>query len=124
MRSKALLLRSGARMKFPSEQDFLEKLGIEPIDSKPEDGYWCYELPSEHVPVLRFSFNVHEGSVQTSWQSGAEVFATVVHEGALELRVTSTSIHVDFEASAESRRTSLELIVVPRLETRWSSIWV
>jgi len=71
----------------PSELDFLEALGVEPIESIPTEGYWCYRVPWSGSSMLRLSFRTHERSIQTAIEDGGRDQIVVVHEGLEELKI-------------------------------------
>lgn len=54
-------------IKLRSEFDelkFLELFWVEPTISKPNDGYWCYEVTDELGVKLKFSIDLVQESVQ------------------------------------------------------------
>ena len=109
---------------IPSENDFLAAFGVEPVEAEPADGYWCYEFTAEDGEGLRFSFNVHERSVQTVWTSRGRPVCTVVHENASAVRVEEGAIRVEFIHEPNECRTTLHVQVFPEVVVRWSSILV
>lgn len=112
--------------KVPPESDFLAAFGVEPAESAPQDGFWCYLFGSENGDVVRFSFNIQERSVQTVWESKGRAACMVVHENADEIRINDSggkaSISVDFAHERDECRTQLQLRVLPDLEITWSSL--
>ena len=55
-----------AQLEIPTELEFLEFFGAEPIETRGTDGFWCYEVTDRNRVTLRLSFNVLERSVQTT----------------------------------------------------------
>jgi len=110
----------------PSETDFLAAFGIDPDESVPPDGFWCYTFESEGGDVVRLSFNTHERSVQTVCESNGRAICTVVHENADQIRINEgrgeASIIVEFAHGRDECRTQLRLQVHPELEISWSSL--
>lgn len=110
----------------PSETDFLAAFGVEPVEAAPQDGFWCYSFESDDGSAVRFSFNVHERSVQTVWMSKGRAVCTVVHENADEIRINegvgSASISATFAHGHDGCRTHLRLQIIPDLEISWSSL--
>jgi hypothetical protein len=66
----------------PAPSEFLEFFGVEPIEARPEDRYWCYEFRDKRNFVLRFSFDAVERSVQTLIRNADAVLWVCSHEGA------------------------------------------
>jgi len=110
----------------PSETDFLAAFGVDPVESVPQDGFWCYSFESDSGDAVRLSFNVHERSVQTVWVSNGRTSCTVVHENADQIRINDGDggayIFVDFAHKRDECRTQLRLRVLPELEISWSSL--
>lgn len=116
---------SNQPVRVPSEEDFLAAFGVAPIESAPADGYWCYRFENGHGHNLRFSFNTHEGSVQTVWESEGHDVCTVVHEMLEELRIHDepgeASIAATF-ANVSDVRTRKIVQILPQLEVSWSTL--
>ncbi len=112
----------------PSETDFLAAFAVEPVESAPQDGFWCYSFESEGGDAVRLSFNAHERSVQTVYESNGRAVCTVVHENAEQIRINDekgeVSITVEFAHGRDECRTQLRLRVLPELEISWSSLRV
>lgn len=110
----------------PSETDFLASFGVDPAEALPEDGFWCYLFESDDGDAIRLSFDIHERSVQTVWESKGRVVCTVVHENASEIRINDdggeASISVDFSHERDECQTQLLVRVLPDLEIKWSSL--
>ena len=110
----------------PSETDFLAAFGVVPVDSAPQDGFWSYSFESKDGDAVRLSFNAHERSVQTLWESNGRPVCTVVHENAVHIRINQeagqASITVEFAHERDECRTQLRLRVLPELEISWSSL--
>lgn len=110
----------------PSETDFLAAFGVDPLEAAPQDGFWCYSFESERGETVRFSFNAHERSVQTVWESNGRPVCTVVHENADQIRIHEeagqASITVEFAHARDECRTQLRLRVFPELDISWSSL--
>lgn len=63
-------------LETPSELDMLVAFGVEPIESAPKDGYWCYELADNVGQMLRLAFNTIERNIYTSlYVNENEVFS-------------------------------------------------
>ncbi len=110
----------------PTETEFLAAFGVDPMEAAPQDGFWCYSFESAGGEVVRFSFDVHQRSVQTELESNGRVVCTVVHENADHIRIIEgadqASIMVEFANAPDECRTQLRLRVFPDLEISWSSL--
>lgn len=111
-------------MKTPSEQEFLETLGLEPVEARPMDGLWAYVIGEEGSLQLRLSFNTHEQSVQTAWTKDGAPLCVVVHEDAVALAFVTTGETVEIHGTFgdHGQHSELRLLARPRLEVRWSTL--
>ena len=111
----------------PSEEEFLIALGAEPIESEPMDGYWCYRFLSPTGDAIRLSFNTHEPSVQTVWESNGRPVCTVVHEGVSRIWIEDkdgcTRILASF-AEQRDYKVTLEIQVLPELDIQWATLQI
>ena len=111
-------------MKWLTEHELLSFFESDPIESIPADGFWCYELKDKTGISLRFSFNMHEGSMQTVIVLGAEEVSTVSHEGLFSLKIEknagSESLKAEFDGN--DYQTALELHIKPQIHVHWSSL--
>ena len=112
------------RFEVPDELSFLESFGVEPLESAPEDGYWCYRLADGAGGAVRLSFNVLERSLQTIQEFGGVGKATVSCEGAVSLRLADDGTSLNGECRSEGSRTTLELQVMPHVEVTWATLVV
>lgn len=107
---------------FPSEEEFLETLGVLPIEAAPEDGYWAYRFDDGSGVTLTLSFEIFEKSIQLRTHVGDRELETVVSEGAsrLVLRQSpgSTGFYAEFEF--DQGRSRLEVEVAPRILVAWT----
>lgn len=111
-------------MIIPSETDFAAAFGVVPLEADHVEGYARYEFTGADGEALRLSFHAHERSVQTVWMSRGQAVCTVVHERATALRIVGGAIEVEFLATPDACRTTLEIRVLPELQVRWSSLVV
>lgn len=103
----------------PSDLALLEFFESEPLDSEPQDGYWCYQYVDEKEIGVRLSYNILEKSVQTTLLCNGEETDTVVHEGAEELYIVDQVLHGKFDLGQDTR---LVLQLKPRILIRWSTL--
>jgi hypothetical protein len=102
----------------PSETDFLAAFGVRPVEAAPGDGYWAYNFDGPGDSRVRFSFNTHQGSVQTACFVGVQRLAAVVSEGAESIRIGDDErIHVVF---ADPVGTTLTVAVFPVATVDWA----
>lgn len=105
---------------FPLPYEFLSSFGVEPIEAAPEDGFWAYEFAGPTRSRVRFSFNIHEGSVQTTCFMGDEIIALSVSEGALSISIEQEArIHITFE---DCMRKTLTIFVLPTVHLEWIAL--
>lgn len=108
----------------PDELSLLDFFEIEPLDSIPKDGYWCYEIIDELDTKLRISFNTHEESLQTILYRGEQTLITVVNEGAIRLSIID--INKDKILEGEFRyanaHTKVVIQIKPVITVQWSTL--
>jgi hypothetical protein len=102
------------------EVELLEFFGVEPVARTVEDGYWCYEVADERGVTLRFSFNLHERSIQTALSLGGSPIATVSHEGADQMAVREGKLRCEFSTKGE--KTTLTVETGGSLSVTWSTL--
>lgn len=109
----------------PSANDFLAAFGVEPVEARPQDGYWCYAFDAGRGLTLRFSFCTHDTSVQTRVIVDGRTVSTVSHEGASEIRILDEGrmarIEVTFDSSL-ALTTHLVVDVLPEVRVTWASL--
>ena len=66
-------------MEWPEEYELLSFFETDPVESNPSDGFWCYETSNIDGRSLRFSFNSHERSIQTTIMLNGNEISTVSH---------------------------------------------
>jgi hypothetical protein len=106
----------------PEPLAFLEFFGIEPVEARPEDAYWCYSFTDERGVELRFSVNAIEKSVQTIVIAHGEILSLCAHEGALRVWLTEANGRKSIEALCLHGLADSELVaeVTPQIAVRWS----
>lgn len=104
----------------PEEFELIEFFGTEPIERNVEDGYWRYDVTDRRGVMLRFSFDVHERSIQTSLLVADSVISEVSHEGAERIRIESNKL--DCEFLFKGGRTKLEVHVSDRISVKWATL--
>lgn len=70
-------------LKVPDELDLLAFFESEPVDSMPEEGYYCYKLVDDRGMSLYFSFHAIEGSIEYL----ACIFKSRQHESKAEIHI-------------------------------------
>jgi hypothetical protein len=108
----------------PSELDFLEFFGVEP--EKVGEGRYLYEVLDSNGISLRFSFDVHEESVQTALFLGQQRVAVVSHEGIRRIWFETirgiTALRA--ELASDTYTISLALEISPRISISWAGLKV
>ena len=109
---------------IPDEAAFWNFFQGPPIESAPEDGFWCYETTDADNVTLRLSINVHLKSVQTTLSRGLQHLCTVVQEGAERLDFVQESeverLKGEFEYGVAY--AAVEIQVHPYISVRWSTL--
>lgn len=111
-------------MKWLNEHELLSFFESDPVESMPADGFWCYEIKDKTGILLRVSFNMHEGSVQTVIDLGAKEISTVSHEGLFSLKIENDagSECLKAEFDGHDYQTALKLHIKPQIHIHWSSL--
>jgi len=105
----------------PEDLELLEFFEAEPIESEPSDGFWRYEFKDGDGVAVRLSCNALAKSVQTDLLVRGREVATVVHEGAEEMKIANGVLRCSF---ALDQLTQLEVKVRPNVLVQWSSLRV
>lgn len=111
-------------MASPGELDFLEVLGIEPVEAKPGEGLWVYQLTDADGVMLRFSFSIYDRSVQAVLSRQGQELGRISQEGAQFLSLTQDErgpvIRATFQfANAHS---DLEIRTAPGIRLTWATL--
>lgn len=108
----------------PTEIDFFAAFGVDPVEARPHDGYWCYTFDGDNGVTLRFSFCTHDTSVQTCLLVQGRVISVISGEAASCIQILgdgrTAGIKVSFEPA--STRTTLLIEVFPQLQVTWGSV--
>ena len=117
-------MSSGTVFTFPEQSELTEILGCEPIEARPEDGYWCYQVSDGRGVSIRLSFDAFERSVQTVISEGGREVAVVSQEGATEMASLAAAQGggITCEFQWQGARSTMRLQVSPRLLLRWSTL--
>lgn len=109
-----------SHFQVPDELELIGFFGAEPIDRSVDDGYWCFEVRDATGATLRFSFNLHERSVQTALSFAGDTQTSVSHEMADRLTVNGD--HLACEFSSVDLKTTLTVRLQPRLSIAWATL--
>jgi len=105
---------------IPKEAELVEFFGREPVERSVEDGFWSFAVTDKRGVKLRFSFNLHERSVQTMLSVGEAVIETVSHELAARLQIKGTQLQTTFNGS--DTKTLLVVEITPSIKIAWSTL--
>ena len=106
----------------PEEVDLQRFFGGEPKQAEPQDGYWMYEASDSARVTLRFSFNLHERSVQTSLDVAGANAATISHECARAIRIDAATDELVAEFDDGDSRTELRICLRERIRVIWATL--
>ena len=102
------------------EVDLLTFFGAEPVARAVDDGYWCYEVTDRRGVTLRFSFNLHERSVQTALSLAGSRIATVSREAAVRMAIQDGKLRCEFSTTGD--KTTLTVESAETISVTWSSL--
>lgn len=72
---------------IPDELTLIDFFEVEPVESSPKDGYWCYEVKDKKDTRLRISLNAIERSLRTEIYFGDHFVLRLEQEGGVRLKV-------------------------------------
>ena len=105
---------------IPDEYELVGFFGTEAVERAVEDGYWSYEVSGIGGTILRFSFNIHERSVQTELRLGSALLATVSHEMAKNLSIVGDTLRCELVGS--DYQTTLTVNAKSGYSVVWSTL--
>jgi hypothetical protein len=110
------------KMKFPSELEFLESFGIEPVEVDASMAYCRYVKTSENgASELDFSFSAISKSFQVVLRSAGHEMVSVSSENASLIEIRSNQrglgIHVVFDTPGG--KSEAEVTLEPNLHCSW-----
>ncbi|KHD11288.1 hypothetical protein PN36_34280 [Candidatus Thiomargarita nelsonii] len=108
------------RFNYPDEMDFLSVFGVEPLESQPKDGFWCYLLSDDNQRQVKLSFDMPESSIQTTLIIDGLEISTVSSEGAEYLNINDKTIRG--KCQNDSDVTELLIKFEPHLQVTWSNL--
>jgi hypothetical protein len=99
-------------------------LGVEPAVHAPEDGYWAYELAGAGGEMLRFSFNILDGSVQLILTSRGREIGRISQEGAtnMSLQGEGDGQRLKCEFHWDGAQGVLEVAPAPNVSFHWYTL--
>jgi hypothetical protein len=104
-------------MKLPGEFDELELLElfwVEPTQTEPEAGYWCYEVTDELGATLKFGIDIIQSSIQLELKLDRESIGIFSFENAEEIEIFDYQkgqfcFEIDSRNSAMGTKVQIEL---------------
>jgi hypothetical protein len=110
------------RFNYPDEMDFLSAFGVEPFESQPKDGFWCYLLSDDNQRQVKLSFDMPECSIQTTLIIDGLEISTVSSEGAEQLSIEDNDKTIRGKCQNDSDVTELLIKFKPHLQVTWSNL--
>lgn len=103
------------------ELEMLELFWVEPTQTEPEAGYWCYEVTDELGVTLKFGINIIQSSIQLELKIdrvliGSFSFETVEAIEILDYQKGQFSFAIDPRNSEIGTRVQIELR--PRIQVK------
>ncbi len=74
-------------LNIPNDEDFLSFFESEPIESKTNDGFFCFKYSDENDMCLWFSYDIFQSSIQVKLSLKEQEFITVVQENAKKIQI-------------------------------------
>lgn len=112
-------------MNFPSELDFLESFGIEPISVDPSTAFCRYTKKSpDGCSEVDFSFSAVAESFQVAFRCSGEEVACLSAEGVslIEFDKTPKGSGVRVKFDVNGLRSEAEITLEPIVHCSWWSI--
>ncbi|NKC16810.1 MAG: hypothetical protein GKR94_32840 [Gammaproteobacteria bacterium] len=112
-------------LNVPDELEFLDFFGSEPVESAPEDGYFCYKAVNERGGIeLFFSFHEIEGSIQSRLVLNNEELMVVSGECVEEIRMQrdASGEYLSCLFNVTGVESKASVYIRPRLKIKWHMI--
>jgi len=110
------------RFNYPNEIDFLSIFGVEPLESQPKEGFWCYLLSDDKQRQVRLSFDMLGCSIQTTLIIDGLEISTVSSEGAEYLNIEDNNKTIRGKCQNDSDVIELFIKFEPHLQVTWSNL--
>lgn len=113
------------KFNVPDEITMLELFGGEPVEARPEDGYWCYQITDSNRITLRLSWSVIEQSLQVSVSTNDYTNAIMSQEGDLDLAPINYKdgrVALKGEFYDDKKSTTVYIYLFPRIQVTWSTL--
>lgn len=112
--------------RYPDEDAMWGAFQVEPEQAVPEDGFWLYRFGDSQGVTLWFSFNTHEGSVQTRMSLAGCDLMTVLQERAEYLAIVDGDEGPRLWGgfAGKEAHTALIIRVFPKVSVEWSTLAV
>jgi hypothetical protein len=111
-------------VRAPDPHTILATFGWEPIEERPEDGYWCYEITDSNQMTLRLSWNILEKSLRTLLSRNGQTIVVVYYEGSFILTPIEFKDKWGLMAvfTDPGKETTVEIHVDPIICVKWSTL--
>ena len=109
---------------IPEEFELISFFESEPVESFPNDGFWCFEKYDGKNKLLRVSFNILEKSIQTALYIDGEEIDVVSHEGAEKIYIKEEFGCELFCCVCKDAKVKiyLQLSLKPNIHIQWHSL--
>jgi len=110
-------------IEWPTEYDLISFFGTLPVESQPNEGFWCYRTEKGDLS-LQVSLDMFERSIQTVLEAHGKIIATVSHEGLDWIKIASVNNKETLSATFEGReyKSRMEIKIEPDIEVKWFSL--
>ena len=118
--------RDDEMLKVPDELDLLAFFESDPVDSIPEEGYYCYKLVDDRDMSLYFSFHAIEGSIQARLMQSDYELAVISEESADKITIEKNKSGEYLACIFKSRQheSKAEIHIRPSIRILWYTLEV
>ena len=108
-------------MRHPSSSDFMEALGVAPVEEDPSEGYFRYLISGEQGCELDLSFNVVAASFQVVLRCNGDEMVRLSSEMTrfIDLRREERGVSLYVEFDLPHCSAAAEVMLEPRLHCHW-----
>jgi hypothetical protein len=111
-------------LSIPDELELLDFFETIPLQTTPEEGFYCYQVSDKTGITLIISFRGIDGSFQIRLKNAEGDLALFCQEGAtrLILRNDASGKYLYCEFELGKIKTSAEVRVFPKILVKWNTL--
>lgn len=117
-------MTAGQNFAIPDEMTMLETFGVEPVEARPGDTYWCYKFTDANHVTLKLSWNIIEKSLQITVSANDRTIAIISREGDLNLTPITykDGLGLEGEFCDGGKNTTIRIRVQPDIKVGWYTL--